>query len=176
MTGFAKIETWDNPILRRLFNLWEAIPITRGAFDKKAFRLGLEALKQGRIVGIAPEGTRSGHGCLQRGNAGVVLLALLSRAPLLPVVYWGGERFWENIHRLRRTDVHIAVGHPFTLDTRGRKMTREIRQEITDEIMFQLAALLPPVYRGEYRNLAQATERYLVFQPPSTSNLRLLMA
>jgi hypothetical protein len=43
---------------------------------------------------------------------------------------------------------------------------------MTDEIMYQLAALLPPAYRGHYANLDEATERFLRFSSPSLSNLR----
>ena len=51
-------------------------------------------------------------------------------------------------------------------------MTREVRQQMTDEIMYQIAALLPPAYRGHYSNLAAATETYLRFPASSASNLQ----
>jgi 1-acyl-sn-glycerol-3-phosphate acyltransferase len=172
MAGFAKAETWDNPALRLLADLWGAIPLHRGEADMAALRQALKALEAGHILGVAPEGTRSGHGRLQRGHTGVVLLALRSGAPLLPMVYYGGELFWRNLARLRRTDFHIVVGQPFYLDAGGVKVTRQVRQQMTDEIMYQMAALLPPVYRGVYSDLAAATEAYLRFPPGAESNLR----
>jgi 1-acyl-sn-glycerol-3-phosphate acyltransferase len=171
VTGFAKIETWDNPILGYLFNLWEVIPLQRGEADVGALREGLRALTVGKILAIAPEGTRSGHGRLQRGHPGVVLIALRSRAPLLPLAYYGGEKIWQNLTRLRRTNFDIVVGKPFFLNTEGVKVTQAVRQQMTDEIMWQLAALLPPAYRGHYANLSEATEDYLRFPPTSESNL-----
>ena len=171
LTGLAKVETWDNPALRPLFNLWGAIPIRRGEADIEAVRLSLAALKSGQIVALAPEGTRSGHGRLQRGHPGVVVIALRSGAPLLPVVYYGGEAFLDNIKRLRRTNFHIAVGKPFRLITNGKKITQSVRQQMTDEIMYQLAALLPPPYRGYYSDLSNATEDFLQFDSLSTTNL-----
>ena len=87
-----------------------------------------------------------------------------SGAPLLPLVYYGGEHFRSNLVRLRRTDFNIRVGRRFTIETGGVKVTRPVRQAITDEIMYQLAGLLPPVYRGVYANLDSATENYLRFQ------------
>ncbi len=172
VTGFAKIETWDNPILGFLFNLWEVIPIRRGEADIGALREGLHALREGKILAIAPEGTRSGNGRLQQGHPGVVLLALHSRAPLLPLAYFGGEKIWENIARLHRTNFDVVVGNPFYLHAEGNKVTQAIRQKMTNEIMWQLAALLPPAYRGHYANLSEATEDYLRFPPTSESNLR----
>lgn len=163
VTGFAKSETWDDPLLGRLFSLWQAIPIKRGEADIAALRKGLAALEQGKIVAISPEGTRSGHGRLQQGRPGVVSFALMSGAPLLPLVYYGGENFHNNLRRLRRTDFYIRVGRQFTLDLHGVKVTQAVRQKIADEIMYQLAALLPPVYRGVYANSAAASSHFLVF-------------
>ena len=167
VTGFAKAETWDDPWLRPLFNLWGAIPLRRGEADTTALRKAWEALEQGRIVAMAPEGTRSGTGQLGRGYPGIVTLALRSGAPLLPMVYYGGEAFHTNVRRLQRTDFHIKVGQPFTLDAHGERVTREIRQQITDEIMYQLAALLPPEYRGVYANLEASTRQYISFNVSS---------
>lgn len=167
VTGFAKVETWDNPILGALFTINGAIPIRRGEADVTAFRRGLEALQAGGILAVAPEGTRSGDGRLRRGKAGAVLLALRSGAPILPIAYYGGEKFWSNVKRLARTDFHIAVGPMFYLDPYGVPITRQVRQQMADEIMYQIAALLPPAYRGEYADLSRATVRYLRFLPES---------
>ena len=171
LAGFAKIETWNNPAMAFLFDLFGAIPLRRGEADMAAIRRGLEALEAGHILAVAPEGTRSGHGRLQRGHPGVVMLALRSGAPLLPMVYYGGESLRRNLTSLRRTDFHIVVGNPFCLNAQG-KVTREMRQQMTDEIMYQMAALLPPDYRGHYSDLSAATETYLGFPDLSESNLR----
>ncbi len=162
-TGFAKIESWDKPLLAWLFNTWDIIPIQRGEADMKALRRGVSALKDDYFLAVAPEGTRSYDGRLGKARAGVVTLAQLSGAPLLPIAHYGGESFGDNISRMRRTDFHIRVGRPFRLDTRSTRANREIRQQMTDEVMYQLAALLPPKYRGEYADLSKATQTYLIF-------------
>lgn len=172
LTGLAKAESWDNPVLGFLADLWDAIPVHRGEVDLNALRQALRALEAGKILGVAPEGTRSGDGRLQAGHPGIVVLALRSHAPLLPVVTYGGERFWQNVRRLRRTGFHIAVGRPFVLDPGRDRVTRQVRQQMVDEIMYQMAALLPPTYRGVYSNLAAATEQYLHFPPGGGSNPR----
>jgi 1-acyl-sn-glycerol-3-phosphate acyltransferase len=164
VTGFVKVETWDNPLLGPLFNLWEAIPIRRGAVDRDAIRRGLEVLEEGKILAISPEGTRSGDGRLKRGHPGVTLIALLSGAPLLPLAYYGGETFHRNVRQLQRTDFHIRVGRLFQVRLGGIKSNRLVRQAITDEIMYQLASLLPPEYRGVYTDLEKATTEFLEFQ------------
>ena len=171
-TGFVKAETWDIPFLGWLFELWGAIPVRRGEADLTALRRGVEVLEAGSILGVTPEGTRSGDGRLRRGHPGVVMVALKTGAPLLPLVYYGGERFWQNLKSLRRTDFHIVVGNPFTLHTGEIRVTREVRRQMIDEIMYQLAALLPAAYRGAYADLESATETYLRFPHGSRSNLQ----
>jgi 1-acyl-sn-glycerol-3-phosphate acyltransferase len=160
MTGWAKVETWDNWFLNMIFNLWGVIPIRRGEADMAALRKGLDALKQGCIFGIAPEGHRNKTGKLLRAHPGTVLVALHSGAPILPVVHWGGENFLSNLKRLKRTDFHLRVGEPFSLNTNGVKISSEVRQQIVDEMMYRLALLLPAEYRGEYSNLTGFKEKF----------------
>jgi 1-acyl-sn-glycerol-3-phosphate acyltransferase len=148
--GLAKAEAWKNPVLGWLFDLWGAIPVRRGETDLAALRRCFEVLKEGAILVIAPEGTRSRHGRLQHGHSGVVTLALRSGAPILPLAFYGGESLGRNLRRLRRTPFHIVVGEPFSLQAEDGRLTQERRQELADEIMYKLAALLPAEYRGEY--------------------------
>jgi len=171
ITFFAKAEAWDNPFIGWIFDTWKAIPLRRGEADISAMRAALKALRQGRIMALAPEGTRTGHGRLQRAHPGVVMLALRSGAPLQPMVHTGGEQFKRNLARLRRTDFTILIGNPFHIETGDIRVTGEIRQVIADEIMYQLAALLPAKFRGVYADLSAATESYLRFSDPSQSNL-----
>jgi len=161
VTGLAKIETWDNKFLGWVFNLWEMIPIRRGEADMEALRKCLEALEKGFILGMSPEGTRSKSGALLRAHGGIALLALKSGAPLLPMAQWGGQHFGSNVKKFKRTPVTLKVGRPFYLDSRGEKVTKEIRQQMADEMMYQLAKLLPEELRGEYADLENATEKYI---------------
>ncbi len=172
VTTLAKAETWDNPVLGYLFDVGEGIPLHRGEADVGAVRRALGVLEAGDILAIAPEGTRSNDGQLRRGHPGVELLARRSGAPLLPMVFHGNEQYRHNLSRLRRTDFHVVVGQPFHVDAGGTKVAGAVRQAIVDEIMYQLAALLPAPYRGYYANLDAASERFLRFRPPAVSNLR----
>jgi len=162
--GVILAERWNNPILQWMLEVTETIPLHRGEPDIVAIRRGLKVLKKGEIIVIAPEGTRSHDGKLQLAHAGVVLLALHSHAPLLPVAYYGAEKYKENLSQLKRCDFYIRVGTPFHLDERGKKVTHVEREKMLDEMMHQLANLLPEKYRGYYAQ-AQATEqKYLVFK------------
>lgn len=162
--GLAKIESWDNWFLKLIFDLFHIIPIKRGEADMEAMHSMLKVLKEGCLLGLSPEGTRNKTGALLKAQPGVVILALKSNSPLLPIAHWGGENFRSNIKRFRRTEFHIRCGKLFYLDTRGEKVTKEVRQKMVDEIMYQLALLLPPQYRGAYSDLKNATTKYLRFE------------
>jgi len=161
--GIAKAESWDNWFLRWIFTLWDVIPIRRGETDMDAMRKSLGALERNNILGISPEGTRNKTGALLRAKPGIVILAMRSEAPLQPIAHWGGENFIKNLKRLKRTDFYIRVGPIFRLDAHGEHVSKEVRQQMADEIMYQLAKLLPPAYRGEYSDIENATETYLRF-------------
>lgn len=159
ITGWGKVEAFDNWFLRWVFAAWKIIPVRRGEADMTALKNALRSLEEGYIFGIAPEGTRNKTGRLRRAMPGTVILALRSGAPVIPAAHWGGEVFLKNLKRLKRTDFHIRVGEPFVVKVEG-KVTAEMRQEIVDEMMYEIAKLMPEEYRGEYSNF-NPTKRYL---------------
>jgi 1-acyl-sn-glycerol-3-phosphate acyltransferase len=161
VTAFAKAETWDNPLMGYLFSLWGAIPIQRGEADTAAFRTGLDALNEGKILTITPEGTRSEDGRMGQGLPGIVVLAHRSNIPILPLVFYGSEKLRDNIQHLKRTEFHIRVGKLFRLRFEDSKVNREIRRKMVDEIMYQLAILLPEEYRGYYSDLSKLSTEYI---------------
>ena len=149
-TGWAKVESWDNRFLHWVFNLWGMIPIRRGEADTTALRKAEEALENGMIFGIAPEGTRNKTGRLKRAYPGAVLLAVRSGVPILPIAHWGGEDYLKNLKRLKRTDFYLRVGEVFRIKVDGVKIKGDIRQQIADEMMYRVAELMPQEYRGAY--------------------------
>ena len=162
VTGLLAARRWDRFWTRYLVEKSGAIPLHRSKVDVSALRMALEALEQGRILTIAPEGTRSGDGCLQRGLPGIVLLALKSKAPIMPVVHYGSEEYKRSLTRLRRSEFHLVVGDQFHLRAPEGKVNREVRVKMTDEIMYRMAALLPPRYRGVYSDMEQTSEDYII--------------
>ena len=70
----------------------------------------------------------------------------------------------KNLKRFKRTDLHIRVGEPFRLNVEGVKVTGEVRQQIVDEMMYELAKLLPEEYRGVYGDMSKATSQYVIKQ------------
>jgi 1-acyl-sn-glycerol-3-phosphate acyltransferase len=142
-----------HPILGPLFRSLGAIFLQRGEPDRKAIRAALKALESGTPLGIAPEGTRSPDRTLRRGKPGAGLLAWKTGAVIVPIALWGHEHMFSSLKRLRRAEVHVAFGPPFHLPAEAQEVKRpspEQLQEWTDLMMQQLAAQLPPEYRGYY--------------------------
>ena len=163
LTGFAKVEFWDNPITAFLFDTWDTIPLKRGEADLSAIKVAVARIKAGDIFAMAPEGTRSHDAKLLRAHSGIAMLGYMSGAPIIPIAGYGHENYASDFKRLRRPNYQLKVGKPFRLDSGGVRVKGDMRQEMADEIMYQLAAMLPEKYRGEYADLSRATKKYLNF-------------
>lgn len=144
----------NNPLARWFVRQLNAIFVDRYNADFTVLRKVLKRLEQGEIMVLSPEGTRSPNAALQQAWPGASYLALKAGVPILPIGLAGSEdsKFFPNIRRLRRTRVVIRVGKPFTITPiQGEKIERTL-QVYTDEIMCQIARLLPPEYRGVYHD------------------------
>lgn len=149
-------EKWENhwilgPFLRSL----GAIFVNRGEVDRKALRQALAHLEGGGILGLAPEGTRSKTGAMQRGRSGAAYMAFRTGASLVPVVAWGQEELFPSLWRLRRATVHVVFGPPFEPPRVEGKASAAQVHAFAEEIMYYLAAMLPPEYRGLYKDVAE---------------------
>lgn len=161
-TALGKIELWKNPFTRFFMQVWNIIPLRRGQVDRKAIRKTMQALDDRYIIGIAPEGKRSRDGSMRQAHPGVALLASRKRVPIYPVAHWGFVDFLPCLKRLRRARVSFRVGEPFCVkqSDSGRPSSNELR-EITDEMMYRLAALLPEHLRGYYADLSKMQSKHL---------------
>jgi len=169
--SLVKKETFETPFLRFLFNTWGSIPVDRGTADFQALSKTTDVLNQGHFFAIEPEGTRTNDGRLIQAHTGVVVIALKSKAPIMPIVQYGGEKFSKNIKKLRRTKITMLVGAPFMICSSSTYPDKEERQLIADEIMYQMAELLPAGYRGYYSDLSKATTNYLSFDVLITKSI-----
>ncbi len=160
----GKVELFRIPLFSQLLRWYGAFPVRRGEVDLQAFRSSFHALEQGHVLLIAPEGTRSGDGRLQQGKHGTAYIATRMDVPLVPMAIIGGERFYSYLFQLRRTPVRIIIGPAFRLRKPTKVVRREVLHQMTDEIMYQMARLLPPERRGVYSDLSKATEEYIVYE------------
>ncbi len=171
MVIMSKVENFRHPLFGIVARLYGAFPVRRGEVDRQAIRRSLEVLAGGQALLMAPEGTRSGDGRLQKGHDGMTFIALRADAPVLLMAIIGGEHFWTNLSRLRRTSIKVVIGQVFRFSAGQKRFGRTVMGKMTEEGMYQLASLLPPERRGIYSDLESATEKYLAFPPGSSSNL-----
>ncbi len=75
----AKQELFDKPILKSLLPKIHAFPVRRGMSDKQALRTGLKLMKDGKMLGLFPEGTRSKDGQIGKGMAGAGFFCITFR-------------------------------------------------------------------------------------------------
>ncbi len=151
----SKAEVFKFPVFGWIVKTGGAIPVHRDEADMAAVKMALKVLKRQGVILLAPEGTRSPTCQLQQAKDGAAMLALREKAQILPVAITGTHRLKINWKQLRRAPVNITIGEPFFLQTTSGKgrPSREEMVSLTGEIMYSLARLLPPEFRGVYGNL-----------------------
>ena len=142
----------DYAFRRWLAGIVGAIFVDRYHADFAALREVLKRLKEGGVLIISPEGTRSKTGGLLPGQPGTAYLASKTGVPVLPVSIIGSEDqlVVANMKRLRKSPVKVVFGETISFPAVPREGREQTLQEYTDEIMCQIAALLPAEYRGVY--------------------------
>lgn len=142
----------DHPIYGAIGRAANAIWLNRFEADHSALRQILDRMKRGGLFVIAPEGTRSKTESLQQGKMGVAFLASKSGYPVLPVALTGTEdrRVIENLKHFRRSKIIARAADPFYVQIPKGIAREDAMRQATDEIMCQIAALLPEKYRGVY--------------------------
>lgn len=127
----AKKELFQNKLLGWFLKKLNAFPLDRGGNDLKAIKTALSLLKSGEVLGIFPEGTRVKEGEDISAKAGVSMLALRAKVPVVPGVIVGDYKLF---HR-----VYVVFGKPITLEEyydskQSGDQLLKISGEILDEI------------------------------------------
>jgi len=150
VTGWVADKHTKNPIISYFVNSLGGIWIDRENVDMQALRKAIQALKEGHLFGLAPEGTRSSSASLLPAKEGASYLALLTGAPVVPGAITGTEKVPKGWLRFTRPQIGIRIGKPFFLSQDKGKDRGIAMAQATDEIMCRIAALLPENYRGAY--------------------------
>lgn len=129
----AKAELLSNAIGRAIIGSLCVVPIARGTGDTGALDQAVEVIKEGGVLGMFPEGTRSKDGKPQRPRTGISLIAGQSGADILPVgiTYINGARFRGKIiirygPLIPHAELGVAVDSPSSM----RKSSRFIMDHI----------------------------------------------
>ncbi|RZS38932.1 1-acyl-sn-glycerol-3-phosphate acyltransferase [Herbihabitans rhizosphaerae] len=155
----AKMEYFTQPGAKGRLKKWfftgmGQIPIDRtsGSAAQDALETGVRLLREGRLLGIYPEGTRSPDGRLYKGKTGVARMALAAGVPVIPVAMVGtdkanpiGSKMW------KPHPITVKFGAPLDFSRyEGLDGDRFVERSITDEIMYALMELSGQEYVDVY--------------------------
>ncbi|PGT87155.1 1-acyl-sn-glycerol-3-phosphate acyltransferase [Bacillus sp. AFS040349] len=128
----AKAELFQVPVLKQLLNNFGTFPVKRGGGDREALRAGLKVLKEGNVLGLFPEGTRSKDGKLGKGMPGAGFFALRSTAAVVPCAIIGPYKSFSTLR--------VVYGKPISMEEyREKKISTE---EMTSIIMEEIGKLI----------------------------------
>jgi 1-acyl-sn-glycerol-3-phosphate acyltransferase len=149
----GKAEYFEKWHMRWFFKGASMIPIRRGggSASEAALDTAVTALREGKLIGIFPEGTRSPDGRLYRGKSGVARMALEAGVPVIPVGITGTfEAMPYNRKVPRPHPVVVRFGAPLSFD-RYREMPgdRFLYRAVTDEIVYEIMMLSGQEYSDE---------------------------
>ena len=145
----AKRELFQIPFFGLAYHLYGCIPVRRFEADLGALHESRNALQEGELVGMFPEGTRSRGDSLGSAAPGTALLALRTGVSVLPVAISGSESIALPGSFLKRTPVKVTIGEPFRAQRPKRIRSADVR-ELSEVIMGKIASLLPLERRGRY--------------------------
>ncbi len=160
LTALVTTKYLAHPLIKWFTDTAEGIWIDRERADLGAFRAAVEALNRNVAVGISPEGTRSKDGRLLEGKPGAVLLSLKTGAPIVPVGLVGTETGARLLKRLRKPHMIARFGPAYIIPPFHEKDRSTELKRWTDEMMCRLAVMLPPEYRGFYKDHPRLKELF----------------
>ncbi|MEO7039827.1 MAG: lysophospholipid acyltransferase family protein [Candidatus Elarobacter sp.] len=129
----AKQELFAMPVLKQVLPHVYAFPVDRQAGGTAALRAALRLIKEGRCVGIFPEGGRNVSGTNQE-KAGAAFLAAASGVPVVPAAIVGTR----NLRLFGK--VTVIFGDPIHV-VRNRQSDGGDLEKGAAEIMQQIRAL-----------------------------------
>ncbi|WP_462412049.1 lysophospholipid acyltransferase family protein [Neobacillus sp. Marseille-QA0830] len=132
----AKEEIFRVPVLGNIVRKCNAFPVKRGMSDREALRKGMNVLKEGHVLGLFPEGTRSKTGDLGKGLAGAGFFALRTNCAVVPCAIIGPYR------ALRK--LKMVYGKPIAMDE--MRASKASPEQVTELIMSEIHKLI-----NEYR-------------------------
>lgn len=148
----GKQEAFDKPGVGWLLRQMGHIPVDRAGRAHDSITAAIAELERGELVGMFPEATISPSFVPRKGKTGSVRLAQDTKAPLIPVAIWGGQRIvtkWRPKNFKRNIPIVVNIGPPMELtpDEDPEAATVRMMSEIT-----RLLAEAQAVYPAQPKN------------------------
>lgn len=104
----GKAELFKSRIARLFFKAVKAFPVRRGEGDLAAIRHAFRVLRDGKLFGIFPEGTRTKSKDISRFEPGTAMIALKNDAPVLPLYIKGNYKLFRRMKVIVGDPIHLA--------------------------------------------------------------------
>jgi 1-acyl-sn-glycerol-3-phosphate acyltransferase len=124
----AKKELFQNSLSAKFLGSLNAFPVDRENPGTSSIKIPVQLLKEGKVVGIFPSGTRDDNAPLKRG---AVTIANIAKVPIVPAAYTGPTTLKELIKGKKIT---IIIGDPFSISVRGKEAMIEATSELSVRI------------------------------------------
>lgn len=137
----AKIELFRVPVLASILRSFGAFPVKRGEGDTSAIKQAIAILKQGEVLGIFPEGTRSKTGEPMKGQAGMVLIMERTKAVVVPIKVYGTNHMLSGL----KGQLGLVIGKPLSPEELKAPESAENRREWIADYIMEKVETLPPL-------------------------------
>ncbi len=145
VTFMARDTLFKNPIMSAFLKGVRTMPLKRDAGDIAAMRYAIELLKEGDVVGLFPEGTRSLDGSLGSAKRGIDLLAKKAKVAVVPVYLEGTfQALPKGGKKLQPSKIRVAFGPqiPYTSVSSGPKTSNPTEQKAQHKQAESLAVVV----------------------------------
>ncbi|KAB7671284.1 lysophospholipid acyltransferase family protein [Bacillus sp. B1-b2] len=140
----AKKELFNKPSAAKFLHSINAFPVDRENPGPSSIKTPVKLLKENKIVGIFPSGTRTSEDVpLKKGAA---TIANLAKVPIVPAAYSGPT---DIKGLLKGKKIRVIFGDPITLTNEDG--TRKDPSMLTEELSNVMASLQDSLVRGDYK-------------------------
>lgn len=131
ISWMGKKELFENKILKYPLSWLGVFPVDRHETDITAVKTALKILKEERVLGIFPEGTRVKEYNPENAKAGVALLALRSKAPVIPIYIKSNYKLFKPLTIIIGEVIDYNTQYPGKLDNEQySQISKDILQKI----------------------------------------------
>ena len=159
VTYVAGIKLTQNATTNIGVRLLKTTVVKPNTADKEGLTKVINIVRSGNNILIFPEGTRSRTGSIIQAKKGLLLIAKVTGAPIVPLGIWGTEKFLpisgsgdmaaESFHHAH---VGLRVGKQLELPKREQGEERHLYDERALTVLMKaIAGLMPEEYRGVYK-------------------------
>lgn len=121
----AKVELFKNAIAGRVLRGLGAFPVSRGTGDNTALETAIQVVKNGNVLAIFPEGTRSKDGALRRLKSGAIYIASETGADVVPTIVYL-KNFQKGLH----FRCHVVVTYGTVIPNQEIRVDKEDRSSV----------------------------------------------